>query len=836
MILFKSIIRYFTSQTITPIWLSRRPRIFNGYTNTPGNYPAVNQLVNLASLVKADLGTSVKVTYAADWSEYHHTDGGWYNLDPLWASPSIDMVGIDSYFPLTPDLAESQINEALIKEYWEKGEGWDYYYADAERTVQTPFTGFDYAWKNVEYWWTHNHINPNGSQTAWTSKMKPIWFTEFGFPSVDGCANQPNVFYDPSSVESYFPRGSKGRVDFQAQREALNATLDYLETRNQLPGNASRIPRRFVWTWDARPFPFWPDLAASVWKDNILWKTGHWINGKLGNSSLGAIVANLLQKIGLSSSDYDVSRLTDTVEGYVILSTLTVREALEQLQAAYFFDAVESDGQLKFVKRGGSSLLTIPTDRLVPLTKDGNIRDIVQIQRKQELDLPQAVNVTYINRTSNYDPATQLSQRQVTKAVNQAGINVPIVMSDQYGKTVADITLYNAWQERNSFKFSLPPYYAPLEPTDIITVIIDNVPTTMRITSTKLERYGLMEVTAIAEDAATYDFYTPPAERNPIEAIGTIISDTHMELLDIPAFPSDSTSSATLRVAATGLDNWKGSIIYRSDDGGQVGGNTFAPLMALSTPSTMGATLTTLPIGETNTFDRINTVDIQLYSGELNSRTELAILNGANVALLGNEIIQFQTAELIGNRRYRLSKLLRGRLGTEHETNNHHPNERFVLLSPDLGKTTLPHNLISQVRQYKAVSVGATLAVTDEKAFTYTGRALRPYSPVHVRAERHTPNTNDWTIRWVRRTRIGGEWRDAVDIPLSEESERYEVEILDGAIVRRVISSTTPQVTYTEAQQIEDFGLARDEITGVVYQMSVVVGRGIGKGFNANGS
>ena len=43
----------------------------------------------------------MKVTYAADWSEYHHTAGGWYNLDPLWASSNIDVIGIDAYFPLT---------------------------------------------------------------------------------------------------------------------------------------------------------------------------------------------------------------------------------------------------------------------------------------------------------------------------------------------------------------------------------------------------------------------------------------------------------------------------------------------------------------------------------------------------------------------------------------------------------------------------------------------------------------------------------------------------------------------------------------------------------------
>ena len=147
-----------------------------------------------------------------------------------------------------------------------------------------------YAWKNLEYWWKNTHTNPDSNTTAWTAKMKPVWFTEFGFPSVDGCTNQPNVFYDPSSSESFFPRASRGRVDFQAQRVALDATLDYLEERRLESGNANLVQRRFIWTWDARPFSFWPDLE-NVWQDSIQWATGHWVNGKLGASTLGAVVA-----------------------------------------------------------------------------------------------------------------------------------------------------------------------------------------------------------------------------------------------------------------------------------------------------------------------------------------------------------------------------------------------------------------------------------------------------------------------------------------------------------------------------------------------------------------
>jgi hypothetical protein len=85
----------------------------------------------------------------------------------------------------------------------------------------------------------------------------------------------------------------------------------------------------------------------------------------------------------------------------------------------------------------------------------------------------------------------------------------------------------------------------------------------------------------------------------------------------------------------------------------------------------------------------------------------------------------------------------------------------------------------------------------------------------------------DLTISWKRRTRIGGDWRDAVDIPLSEESERYEVEIMQGITLKRTITGlTSPTTIYTAAQQVTDFGSAQSSVSVKVYQLSAAVGRG----------
>ena len=140
------------------------------------NFLGVDRLIDLARQVKEIMGDRVKISYAADWSEYHHTDDGWYNLDKLWACDYIDFIGIDAYFPLTNN-TQSFYDETQIVEGWESGEGYDYYYEDEYKTIKKPLNAY-YAWKNVAHWWSHDHINPDGNKTNWLPKQKKIWFTE----------------------------------------------------------------------------------------------------------------------------------------------------------------------------------------------------------------------------------------------------------------------------------------------------------------------------------------------------------------------------------------------------------------------------------------------------------------------------------------------------------------------------------------------------------------------------------------------------------------------------------------------------------------------------------
>src|SRR5207302_6441988 len=122
-----------------------------------GVYPAVTRLAEMAADVKAIVGSSTLVTYGADWTEYgthvvtpdaHELR---FPLDALWASSSIDVVGIDYYAPLADwrdgsaqldrALASSTYDLAYLADNLRRGEAYDFYYAnDAARIAQTRST------------------------------------------------------------------------------------------------------------------------------------------------------------------------------------------------------------------------------------------------------------------------------------------------------------------------------------------------------------------------------------------------------------------------------------------------------------------------------------------------------------------------------------------------------------------------------------------------------------------------------------------------------------------------------------------------------------------------
>jgi len=123
---------------------------------------------------------------------------------------------------------------------------------------------------------------------------------------------------------------------------------------------------------------------------------------------------------------------------------------------------------------------------------------------------------------------------------------------------------------------------------------------------------------------------------------------------------------------------------------------------------------------------------------------------------------------------------------------------------------------------------------TTLSRFFSVGRIRSTSAIAHVEQPWRRPRSpGDLTIRWTRRSRaLSADSWGGLEVPLAEELEAYEVEILDGATVKRVLATSTASAVYSAAQQSADWGalLGSGKTLDVrSYQLSALVGRGAPK-------
>jgi len=817
-----------------------------------GVYPAVNALVTLAADVKAILGGDTVVSYGADWTEYgaHVVDAAAaevrFPLDPLWASSAIDCIGIDYYAPLADwrdgdshlDLAlsDSQYRLDYLAGNLARGEGYDWYYPDAAaRAAQArmPITdGLGKPWmfrqKDIWNFWSQPHYERVGglelaSPTAWVPQSKPVWLTEFGCPAVDKGANQPSVFPDPKSSESGVPHFSNGARDDLIQRRCLQAMLGAFDPAfGEAPLNpvSSVYGDRMVppgaihlWTWDARPFPAFP-ADSDAWGDGANWDTGHWLTGRLGSAPMESLVATILADNGVS--DADTNDLGEGPAGYVVDRPMAPRAMLDPLALAYSFDAVEQDGVLRFIQRGGAPVIELAEDDLV-LPEEGAP---ARLTRMQDSDLPREASLGYIDIGSDYQNAAAASRRLAVRSTRTAHADLAIVSEDAAVDRRADIWLQDLWAGRESAQFALPPSRLALMPGDLAGLTVNGRRRLVEIT--EISDTESRAVGAQSIDPNVFARALSPARRrvpSPPPALGP----AHALVLDLPTLRPQL--PPVLTRLAVFADPWPGSMaVWAASDGAN-----FSRVAIAEAPSIIGETLDDLPAGPTARWHHAS-LRVKLYGGALSSVTDSALFGGANAAAVRRadgawEVIQFAEAELVGDRVYRLSRLLRGQAGSEWAMGAPlAAGAPFVRLDDNVAAIASGLDALERPLQLRVVAAGRDYGDPSALSLAATPQAtaLRPLAPVHLAARR---GGSGITIAWIRRTRIDGDsWTG--EVPLGEDSERYTVDILSGSTVVRTLQATGAGALYAAADEIADFGAAQTSLTVRVTQVSATVGAG----------
>jgi hypothetical protein len=540
------------------------------------------------------------------------------------------------------------------------------------------------------------------------------------------------------------------------------------------------------------------------------------------------IITDLCAVSGLA--DVDAADCAEfNVRGFAIGRQSSARDALQPLREAFLFDAVEDRGLLRFGPSDGAPVANIKAGSLAAHLTGTERPNVYEAARTGPAELPREIVVSHSDPARDYQTNSQRARRQTGAATASTTLEMPLVMDAADAKLLAERSLATAWSRRTRFTVSLPLRWMTLEPGSKPLLPLDNgkvraariVRKTLRFPQTvelECEADGVATVPSSAAAAITP---VPPQE---VQLPGV----ANYALMDIPLL-RDADDGPGFYAAAAGFQaGYIGASLFRSTDGG-VNYDRFQELAEIATLGTASTAL--VANADPELWDERSVVTVALLRADdtLSSVTTDDVLNGANAALIGDEVVQFRTATLTAPQTYQLSGFLRGRKGTEERISAAAAGVRFVLLS-GAGIVRTPQTLadIGVPRSWKAVSIGTEVAAAVAFPFTDAGRSLQPLAPVLLAGTRN--GGGDLAISWVRRTRLDASWRDNVDAPVGEDAESYQVDIMNGGTVVRTIASTTPAATYLATEQVADFGSAQASIAIRIYQMSARIGRGLQAG------
>jgi len=789
------------------------------------NFPMVTALRQLAAEVRVVLGAATKITYAADWSEYfgYQADGNHYfHLDPLWADPNIDFVGIDNYMPVSDwrDGSEhldahwgSVYNLEYLKANIAGGEGFDWYYdspATAAAQLRRPIVdgayGEDWIYrpKDLAGWWGNAHHDRIGGvraaeATAWRAGMKPIRFTEYGCAALDKGTNEPNRFLDAGSSESGLPRASNGRRDDFLQLQYFRAMYQFWSDPANNPaasayaGRMVDLARCHAWAWDARPFPEFPG-NADVWGDGANYDRGHWLNGRSTGQPLSAVVQDICDAAGVGGA-VNIDAAYGLVRGFSVTDTGTARSALQPLMMAYGMDVAEREGALNFHIRDGVAKAVLEVGRMAHVADiDGGL----ETARAAEAETAGRVRLTYIEAENDFAVRTAeaVFPDETSSSVTQS--EVALQLTNAEARAVAERWLVEARVGRDGARFALAKSALGVGAGDVVDVggvcyRIDRVETgdSLLVDAVRVDPGAYLP----AEDVVGRSNRASPVVALPVFPL----------FMDLPLLTGSEVPHAP-HIAAT-ASPWPGRVGVWSAGGA----NGFSLNQQLEIPAVMGVTQTAMVASPAAVWDRGAALRVKLSVGDLSSASVSDVLNGGNLAVIGDgsaenwEVFQFVKADLVAPKTYELCLRLRGQAGSDGVMPDVWPVGSYFLLMdsavPQIELGAAARGLLRNYRVGQAdLGYGDAQVISESKAFA--GIGLRPYAVAHLRAQGAAGAAIG--LSWVRRTRVEGDSWLGMDVPLGEEEELYQVQVLhDDRVVRQEFVATS-RFTYSVAMQAAD--------------------------------
>ncbi len=674
-------------------------------------------------------------------------------------------------------------------------------------------------------------IWPNGAEAQAFSAHDPeglrgpqfdaAWVDELGCAAIDKGTNQPNKFLDPKSSESLLPAYSNGLRDDFIQVQYLASTLGYWSDPNINPvsqvygGLMLDLANTYVWAWDTRPFPTFPNLR-SQWDDGANYDRGHWLNGRSGSRTLASVVTEICHAAGVT--DIDVSGLYGVVRGYVIEDVTNARSALQPLMLRYGFDAIERNGILRFQMCDGYGAIALNPDHLAI---SGDLDGTVEHRREAEAEMTGRVRLRFVQSDADHDLVAEEAVLPEDSTHSVSVNEMPLSMTRTEGRQTAERWLSEARVSRDTVRFALPPSLLHLGAGDLVRLSETENSPVYRID--RLESADLQLVEAVRVEQGVYkgsQLHDDPAVARPYAAPVPVLP----VFLDLPLITGSEIPHAPY--LAVTADPWPGAAtVYSSSTDEGYSLSDVIPGQAI-----MGVTETPLRRASIGVWDEGPAVKVRLLAGQLESRPRGAVLNGVNLAAIGDgtpgnwEVFQFSDATLDSPGVYARSGRLRGQLGSDALMPDVWPDGSiFVLLNDQVQQINLLRNERGLAKHYR---IGPATRGYDDPAYqhliaSFDGNGLRPYSPVHLQVR--SDATGDH-LTWVRRARLDGDDWSGLEVPLGEESESYLVRVFAGGTLIREEMTSLPGWSYSAAMKAAD-GLTGSYEVGIA-QVSAIYGPG----------
>lgn len=541
-----------------------------------------------------------------------------------------------------------------------------------------------------------------------------------------------------------------------------------------------------------------------------------------------ALLADAVEKIwtraGRPNDEIDVTWLRGVeVVGYPITGPQSAQKMLEPLAMAFDMLAQEKDGIVNFRRRQDYTVYDVPKASLAAYEEgSGDPARPIKVTDTPTYDLPGTVIVKYKDPAQAWQDGAQRAKRFLPKSPNTAQVALPFVMDGNTAKAIAKRILWSAFGERQTVELTLPPSAIHLLESDLLGINADERSIVMRVTQINRGANYVIQVSGATEESATLvqtgiaDIPILPIEPGPLGASTDVLVFMEIPMLAWEGYDRGM-HYAVFRGAPS--DTWVGGRIAISTDGGttyavwgESGDNSYR------LESQGGITQSALPAGGiVGYWDNDASLDVEMFNGTLQSVSEATADAGANHLYVGKndgtgEIIAFQTATLVSPSVYHLTKLLRGRYGTEDRMNGHLIGDYAVLLLSDRSIRFREYGVPTSgsTYQYKAVPQNHTAAdVTAVVTATRLARSVTPWSVAQLAFSRDS-TTGDFTISWLRRSVVLYTlfWSGtATPAPLNFADETYDIEIVNpsgGTVVRTYPGFLYNIIAYTNTNWIAD--------------------------------